>query len=120
MKVVQHGDKFSFEVEGENAVDCFDKLAKLSETFNVPPCTVNDSGEPSTNYEPVVREVADKKNPKQVYTYREFRSKEAPYARLNLGRKQDNLSLFPKVWDKENQQAIGINGWVTGTGKETE
>jgi hypothetical protein len=96
MKVIQYGTRFTFEVEGTTAIECFDQLAKLNSTFNVPACDVTNSGEPSDNVEPNVREVADPKNPKNQYTYREFRCKEAPYARLSMGSHRTGESLFPK------------------------
>lgn len=107
MKVIQHNGKFTFEVEGGSAVECFDQLAKLNSTFNVPDCNIGDEENvDSTNYEPSVREVPDPKNPKNVYTYREFRSKVYPYARLNMGQHRTGDSLFPKGnWETAPTQA---------------
>lgn len=111
MKVIQHGEKFTFEVEGETAKEIFDKLVTLNSTFSIPNCEVTYDNQPSSDYEPRLRVVTDKKNPKKTYTYREYRCNVPPFARLAMGENLEGGGLFPKRWNKETQQEIGVNGW---------
>jgi hypothetical protein len=105
MKIQHKTDRLNIEVEGEDAKDCFDKIAGAIEVFGNSVCGSCDS----SRTVPVVRE-------SKGHTFREMRCLDCGSA-LAFGQKKADGSLFPKRKGSDDSYLPG-NGWTKWAPKE--